>query len=171
MMTRPDRSESGGPTLGLRPVGPDDHETLVGIYASTRADELALVPWSSAEKDAFVRQQFDLQDHHYRLHFPASHFDVILADGAPVGRLSVHHGQEVVTILDIALLPAARGRGIGTRLLTEVLAEADHRSLPARLHVDLDGRARPLYERLGFRVVGDDGVRASMERPCAISQA
>ena len=36
------------------------------MYASTRAEELAVVPWDDAQKDAFLRAQFDAQDAWYR---------------------------------------------------------------------------------------------------------
>jgi len=36
--------------VALRPVEPADAPFLLDLYAATRADEMALVPWSDAEK-------------------------------------------------------------------------------------------------------------------------
>ena len=56
-------------------------------------------------------------------------------------------------MIDIALLPDHRGRGIGARLLRDVLHEATAAGLPVRLSVERSNPARSLYERLGFRTV------------------
>ena len=45
--------------IELLPVAEDDREFLYRVYASTRADELAAVPWDRAQKEAFLRAQFD----------------------------------------------------------------------------------------------------------------
>lgn len=75
--------------VSLRSVEPADEEFLLGLYATTRADELALTDWTDEQKAAFVRHQFDAQTHHYREHYPTATFDVILVDDEPAGRLYV----------------------------------------------------------------------------------
>src|SRR5215213_1561168 len=79
--------------VSLRPAAAADEELLVRVYASTRADELARVPWSEAQRAAFVRMQFDAQQLHYRTHNPAATYDVILLDGRAAGRLYVARRQ------------------------------------------------------------------------------
>src|SRR5215210_959506 len=101
-----------------------DRAFLVDLYASTRADELALVDWDDAAKRAFIEHQFSAQDQHYREHYPGATLDVIEVDGRPAGRLYVYRGEEDIRIMDIALAPAFRGRGIGTDLLEQLMAEA-----------------------------------------------
>jgi hypothetical protein len=50
------------PGVTLRVFRDDDLEFLCELYASTRADELALlVDWSEERKRAFLRQQFEAQ--------------------------------------------------------------------------------------------------------------
>ena len=56
--------------IRLRPVGPDDYDFLVEVYASTRAEELALVPWTIEQQQAFVRSQFAAQQDHYAKKYP-----------------------------------------------------------------------------------------------------
>ena len=51
-------------------------------------------------------------------------FDVIEVDGAPAGRLYVDRRPGDLRIVDIALLPEFRGRGVGRRLLTDLQAQA-----------------------------------------------
>jgi ribosomal protein S18 acetylase RimI-like enzyme len=121
-----------------------------------RAAELAHVPWDEASKRAFVAQQFAAQDAHYREHYPGATLDVIEVDGAPAGRLYVHRGERDVRIMEIALAPEYRGRGIGTALLRALIAEAGARMLS--IHVEVNNPARRLYDRIGFRPAAEHGV-------------
>jgi ribosomal protein S18 acetylase RimI-like enzyme len=152
------------PALTLRPVTPDDRPFLERVYASTRSEELAAVPWTALQKAAFLRFQFDAQDHHYRLHYAQARFDVILASGAPVGRLYVDRGDREIRLIDIALLPEHRGAGIGSALLAELIAEARRAQKPLSIHVERDNPAQRLYRRLGFAPTGTEtGVYQLME--------
>jgi ribosomal protein S18 acetylase RimI-like enzyme len=150
--------------LELRPADRDDEPFLFALYVSTRAEELAIVPWDDAQKEAFLRMQFDAQRRHYATHYPAAAHDVVLVDGEPAGRLYVDRREEEIRIVDIALLPVYRGRGIGTALLTPILEEADAGGKTVSIHVEHNNRARRLYERLGFAQVEDQGVYALLER-------
>jgi ribosomal protein S18 acetylase RimI-like enzyme len=60
--------------------------------------------------------------------------------------------------LSIAVVPARRGSGIGLALLTATLAAARHAGHPAvSLSVEVDNPAQRLYERVGFKRVGQLG--------------
>jgi ribosomal protein S18 acetylase RimI-like enzyme len=133
-------------TVSLRPIEPADEEFLLAVYASTRADELAVVGWTDEQKAAFVRHQFDAQAAHYREHYTTCSFDVILVDGEPAGRLYVDRWPKETRIVDIALLPAWRGRGVGRELIEAILAEGREVSI----HVERFNPAQRLYVRLGF---------------------
>jgi ribosomal protein S18 acetylase RimI-like enzyme len=145
-------------------VEPGDREFLYRVYASTRAEELAVVPWDDAQKDAFLRMQFDAQDAWWRENYAGATFDVILADGEPAGRLYVHRGPSEIRIVDVALLPEHRGSGIGTRLLDGLVAEGDAAGKSVTIHVERMNPALRLYERLGFSVAEDKGVYLFLER-------
>jgi ribosomal protein S18 acetylase RimI-like enzyme len=139
------------------------------VYASTRAEELAVVPWDDAQKEAFLRSQFEAQDAWYREHYADASFDVILVDGEPAGRLYVHRGDRETRIVDIALLPEHRGIGIGTTLLRDLLAEADAAGKRVTIHVERFNPALRLYERLGFSIAEDRGVYLFLERSPALT--
>jgi GNAT superfamily N-acetyltransferase len=153
------------PAVSLRPAGESDRPLLLLVFASTRADELAALPWDEAAKEAFLRMQFDAQERSYRAQMPDATFDVVLVDGEPVGRLVVARTDREIRVVDIALLPEHRGAGIGTLLLERVAAEADAAGVVTTIHVGLRNRARTLYERLGFAEVSRDGVYALLRRP------
>jgi ribosomal protein S18 acetylase RimI-like enzyme len=149
--------------LHLRDATSDDEAFLRAVYAGTRADELALTGWEEEQKGVFCQMQFDAQDRHYRLHYPGAQFLVIESDGIPAGRLYVHHGENEIRILDISLLPAHRGAGIGTRLLCGLQAEAAALGRPLTIRVEKFNPAQRLYQRLGFRQMEDQGAYLSME--------
>ena len=148
----------------LRPATPDDRDFLLIVYRATREDELALIDWTEPEKAAFVDMQFRAQDAHYREAYPDGRFLVVTRDDEPIGRLYLARLANELRIVDIALMPAHRGQGIGSSLLATVMAEADAATLPIRLHVEPWSPAKRLYERLGFRTVEVRGIYELMER-------
>jgi GNAT superfamily N-acetyltransferase len=148
----------------LRPVEPQDKELLFRVFASTRAEELAVVAWDDAQKAAFLRAQFEAQDEWYREHYAEATFDVVLVGGEPGGRLYVHRDESEIRIVDIALLPEHRGGGVGTALLRDLLDEADATGKRVTIHVERFNPALRLYERLGFAVAEDKGVYLLLER-------
>src|SRR6185295_4880213 len=99
-----------------RPIGDQDMEFLLHLYASTREEELAVVDWTPEQKMAFLRQQFTSQHSHYQEHYAGAAFDLLLVDDRPAGRLYVARWTKTLRIVDIALMPEFRGRGIGTAL-------------------------------------------------------
>jgi ribosomal protein S18 acetylase RimI-like enzyme len=149
----------------LRPVADADRAFLVELYGSVRAPELDQVPWDDATKRAFVEQQFTAQDAAYRGNYPGATLDVIEVDGARGGRLYVHRGESDIRIMDIAVAPEFRRRGVGTRLLRELMDEADASGRKLSIHVEQNNPARSLYDRLGFLPAGEHGVYVLMERP------
>jgi ribosomal protein S18 acetylase RimI-like enzyme len=86
-----------------------------------------------------------------------------LIENEPAGRLYVARWQREIRIVDIALLPAFRGRGIGSRLITELLEEGSRKGKNVSIHVETFNPAFRLYQRLGFEVVEDKGVYLLME--------
>ena len=148
----------------LRPAEPQDAELLFRVYASTRVEELSVVPWDDAQKEAFLRAQFEAQDRWYHEHYDRTSFDVVLIGGEPAGRLYVHRGESEIRIVDIALLPEHRGGGVGTALLRDLLDEADADDKRVTIHVERLNPALRLYERLGFAVAEDKGVYLLLER-------
>lgn len=149
----------------LRPATDGDHEDLLAVYAGTRADELVLTGWTEAQCRAFVAMQFDAQWRHYTQHHPRSQCQLIVADpgGDCLGRLWVDRDAHRLHVLDLALLPAARGQGIGTALLRGLMAEARQRGVALTISVEIHNPARRLYARLGFQPQGEpQGVHQRM---------
>lgn len=151
----------GGVTL--RPERESDRAFIDRLYASTRATELAQVPWPPEAVADFLRQQSELQRAHYRQHYAGALLLILEDQGTPVGRLYLHETPGDVRVMDIALLPASQRRGIGTALITAILGYARHTHARATLHVEPDNPANRLYARLGFRLVERRGVYDFLE--------
>jgi ribosomal protein S18 acetylase RimI-like enzyme len=151
------------PDIGFRPIGEGDMAFLRALYASTRAQEMALVDWSEDEKAAFLAMQFEAQHRYYTATFPDARFELILDGGEPIGRLYVDRRDDEIRIIDIALTPERRGGGIGTALMGGLLDEAGAAGKPLRIHVEHNNPALRLYRRLGFTEIEDHGAHRLME--------
>jgi ribosomal protein S18 acetylase RimI-like enzyme len=150
--------------LTLRPERADDLEFLQRLYASTRADEMALIDWSPEEKGLFLQSQFEAQHSYYLEHYQESRFDVIEQAAVAVGRLYVARWPDDICIIDIALLPEHRGRGLGGGILQALLDEAAATGKSVSMHVEINNPALHLYERLGFKPKGEvNGINQKME--------
>jgi ribosomal protein S18 acetylase RimI-like enzyme len=147
----------------LRAVTAEDDPFLYKVYASTRADEMARVPWDEAQKAAFLRMQWEAQQLHYQTHNPNSTHDLILLDKDAVGRLYVSRRKTEIRILDITILLEYRNRGLGTPLIKELMREAAQARLPLNLYVESFNPSLHLFERLGFSIVESDGINQLME--------
>lgn len=151
------------PDIALRAIEPGDEEFLCRVYTSTRTEELAPLAWTGEEKAAFLRMQFAAQHRYYQESYTSSRFDVVLVDGRPAGRLYVARWPEELRVIDIALLPEFRRRGIGAALLRGLLEEGAACGLPVRIHVERRNPALVLYQRLGFHLLEDRGVYLFLE--------
>mgnify|MGYP003677935558 CR=1 FL=1 len=152
------------PRIALRSIQEADFPLLYQVYASTREEELSVTPWSDAQKEEFLRMQFGAQHTYYQKYYSDAAFDVILVDGEPAGRLYLQRRDNEFRIVDIALLPPFRGKGIGGRIMHQILGEADEAHLPVRIHVEHNNPAKHLYDRLGFKKIDNTGVYFLMER-------
>lgn len=155
---------SSPPNVTLRPVGPDDYDFLVGVYGSTRADEMALVPWTDEQRHMFIQSQFASQQEHYAQKYPAANHDIIMSDDRRVGRLYVARLDHEIRIIDITLLPAERNAGIGSYLIQQLLDEANRSGKLTRIYVEDFNPSMRLFERLGFSPSEQQGIHVLMQK-------
>ena len=150
--------------LVLRDALPSDRAFLLALYTSTRADEFAHLGWPVETERAFMKMQFEAQRGDYERRHPGARCQVVELRRCPVGRLWLAEDARSLTVLDISLVAELRGQGIGGECLRRVLRRADAARRDVELQVVRGNPARRLYERLGFRAVGEGDVRVAMVR-------
>jgi GNAT superfamily N-acetyltransferase len=149
--------------ITLRPVVLGDQDFLIEVYASTRAEELAIVPWTDEQRDQFIRSQFNAQQHHYAEKYPTGTHDVILSDGKQVGRIYVAQLDQEIRIIDITLIPTERNRGIGSYLIKQLLEEAKRKNKITRIYVEEFNPSLSLFKRFGFNMSEQHGFHLLLE--------
>ena len=101
--------------------------------------------WNEDEQRDFYHREFSL-DNAY----------VIVFKEKNVGWFVNRRTSEGQELHQVYILPEYQGRGIGTHLISEVIAEAEREALPVSLQVlKSNHRAKQLYDRLGFKVYGE----------------
>lgn len=150
-------SLSSGP-VSLHACSESDMPFLRCLYRQTRDDELGFTGWPEATKAAFANSQFDLQHTHFVSHFPRAHFLRLRCDDRDIGRYYLDITDDAWHVVDIAILTAMRGQGVGSALLraTRELAPAVTLTVATT-----NLAAMRLYATLGFV---DDGEAGGMHR-------
>lgn len=148
----------------LRPIQSTDLDTLFAIYASTRVEELAQTNWDDRQKEAFLRMQFEAQHAFYQEQYVDAAFSIIEQHDEPIGRLYVRRLPTETRIVDIALLPRWRNRGIATAYLKALIAESEAAGVVLSIHVEQFNPALRLYQRLGFELIELHGIYWLMHR-------
>jgi ribosomal protein S18 acetylase RimI-like enzyme len=152
-------ARAAGLGLSFRRITEADLPFLARVYASTRADELAgVTSMTDAQKAAFLDAQFQLQHAHYQKYYPQADWLVTMRGGEDIGRLYIERWPSQHRIIDIALLPAHRGKGLGAPLLRDLMDEAAAAGKAVSIHVEKLNPAMRLYRRLGFVTEEDKGV-------------
>ena len=134
------------PAYALRPAAPADRDFLYQLKKQSNHGYVsALWGW---DEDA-QRREFDRDFQRLR------EFSVITADGADAGFLQLQKGADFLNVAEIHLLPAYRGRGLGSAVLRDVLARAD--GVPVLIGCFRANKgAYRLYRRLGFSPITEN---------------
>jgi GNAT superfamily N-acetyltransferase len=138
----------------LRPAQTADYQFLYSLHRATIRDYVAEI-WGWDE---------DWQQSHFQEKFDPAATEIIGFDGRDIGVLKLERRADELFLALIEILPEYQGRGIGTAVIQDVLAEGERLGLPVTLQVFRNNPARQLYERLGFTAVGRDDIRLFMRK-------
>ncbi|MGZ8288547.1 MAG: GNAT family N-acetyltransferase [Telluria sp.] len=144
------------------PVAADD-DFLARLYASTRPDLYGNGGADPAFAAALVAMQERLQAAGYLRQFPAAQYLLLSQQGRPAGRIVVDIGKTALRLVDIALLPEARGHGLGSAVIRALqdFAAANGLAVTLAVHHSNPDAAR-LYRALGFSVTSSDAAAEQM---------
>jgi len=158
------------PTPVLRPATPDDADLQFQLFVHARRTDLTVPGWTAAQQEAFLQMQYRLRTHGYRTQYPGSVTYIALLQGVPVAELIVDRGPGTIRVVDVTVLPVYHvdgvphpTAGIGRLLIAGVIAESKQTSKPILAQVVKLNRALALWRRMGFVVIGDDGVHLTVE--------
>lgn len=150
--------------IQLRPVTERDTAFIEMVYRSTREEELALTNWTEQQKQAFIIMQSMAQLAEYKKNCPGAVYQIIVYKKKDLGRLITWETNDAIRIVDISLLPAARGKGIGKYLFKELIDDAYKKNKKLSLHVEQNNSAQKWYEQLGFVYISKNGRYFYMEK-------
>lgn len=147
----------------LRVQRDDDDGFAAALYSSTRGD-LRQMPADPAVIEQLIAMQQRMQSHGYRQAYPQAIYLMLQHGDTPIGRLVLDRQDQVLHLVDIAILPAAQGQGAGSAVLRGLQAQAGAQQCRIHLAVNKSNTAaRALYQRLGFRLRGENDVQEQLE--------
>jgi ribosomal protein S18 acetylase RimI-like enzyme len=112
-----------------------------------------------------LRMQFQAQAGGYLAQYPNSEHSIVLIGAVPAGRIWVDRAAERFLLVDISILPAFQNRGVGSELVSGLIAEATRAGVPVQCHVALTNHgSMRFHQRLGFEIQSQDGVYYALER-------
>jgi len=142
--------------VSLRPATPEDVEFAYHVSRETMRGHALATFGAWNEEEARQRCSRNIS---------AGFTQIIELGGVQIGIYVVERAPDHVQLLQIFILPDYQRRGIGSRLIERLLAEARAASLPLRLRVLRVNPAFALYRRMGFQVVQETPERYFMEHP------
>ena len=129
----------------LRPATAGDYDFIYKVKTITLKEYVAQTwGWNEADQQSRFSASFD----------PAQ-WQIVQLDGRNIGVLCLEREEGGLFLANIEILPPFQNRGIGTRIIEDILASARRDCLPVRLQVLKVNPARRLYERLGFVVTSE----------------
>jgi ribosomal protein S18 acetylase RimI-like enzyme len=153
-ITRAKRAASGReqPAIILRRAVETDEAFALALYMSGAILHLsALGPVD--EKKLVAR---------FKRNYRANSARIIRLAGEDIGWLQVLDAEDRIHIEQLHLLSSHRNRGIGTRLIRQIMKRARASGLPVELNVIRGNPAIHLYQRLGFRLIGEETEKLRM---------
>jgi ribosomal protein S18 acetylase RimI-like enzyme len=111
----------------------------------------------------------EFQQNHFAEHFDITGCQIVLVNGRKAGQRTVIQQEHSLFISGIYILPEFQNRGLGSRLVEEVLTQARESGRPVTLQVlKVNKPARRLYERLGFVVTAEKTTHYVMKWECSV---
>jgi len=150
----------------LRPAQPADKALLFQLFAESQW-QLEMLRANEALWRSLIDMQYRGREITYAQVCPTAEDSILCvrndAGGeVPVGRILVNKQPGCWRIVDIAVLAALRGLGLGAGALGNCIKEAATAGARLELRVTPGNPARLLYERLGFTVVSEDAMDVEM---------
>ena len=143
-------------SVALRPATPADSEFCYQLHKAAMGGYVtAIWGWDEQVQRGFHARAFNVD-----------RWQIITVGGFDAGMLDVEYRPGEIYLARIEIHPSYQGRGIGTRLVSALAAEARQKGHDLVLDVlAVNHRAQALYQRLGLTEVarhGDGNIKITM---------
>ena len=140
--------------IELRRATTKDFDMALNLYLVTMRPLTAeLMTWDEDKQSTGFAEQWNVED-----------VQIITLEGRNVGWVQAAEMAPEIFLQQLFVSPEYQGRGIGSKVLQTLLRSWEGTGKPVVLTVLKNNRARHLYERHGFTVVGEVGVKLQMRR-------
>jgi GNAT superfamily N-acetyltransferase len=149
----PPKTSRHAMNVAFRPALPEDFDYCERLYF--------------AEMERINRElklDRDVQVASFRRQWDVTQVRIVTLDGADIGWLQSATRDGAYFLAQIFVEPSRQRRGIGTEVIHRLISEATRAGQAMTLAVVKINPAKRLYDRLGFRVVGDDERKFYMRR-------
>lgn len=144
-----------GPGYLLRAATESDKESLRALHKRCYRDVVIsqFGKWDDEQQRGF----FDVK-------WNPANYQIIVVGGTDVGAIAVAEQGDHVFLSEIQIDPDFQNRGIGSKLVEDVVDRARSAARHVRLEVLHANRAQELYVRLGFKEIDRTDTHVRMER-------
>ena len=151
----PDYPRTMDAEITLRPAYEDDTSFARAVHHAAVRDVVVrqFGAWDEAAQDVFFVDDWD-----------PSKFEIVIFSGVPCGYVRIEQLPSHVEVAELNILPKYQRKGIGTRVLRDVISRAEMLRLPVRLQTLRMNDAAKLYRSLGFREIGRTQTHIKMCR-------
>jgi ribosomal protein S18 acetylase RimI-like enzyme len=140
----------------LRWATPQDFDMALSLYVVTMKQLTSeLMTWDESKQSTSFAEQWNVAD-----------VQIITLEDRDIGWVQAAEMASEIFLQQMFVSPAYQGRGIGSKVLETLLHRWESIGKPVVLTVLKNNPARRLYERHGFTVVGEVGVKWQMRRTC-----
>lgn len=140
--------------IDLRAATPEDFDMALKLYLVTMKPLTAeLMTWDETKQSTSFAAQWHVED-----------VQIITFEGRTVGWMQAAETPSEIFLQQLFVSPEYQGRGIGSKVVQTLLQGWQATGKPVVLNVLKNNPARNLYARLGFVIVGEEGVKFQMRR-------
>lgn len=145
--------------LHVRPVEATDERFVYELFCSVRGIEFEYAELSLAEKEQFLRSQFQAMHGTYAQRFPDGKHYIVVNQGEDIGRIYVNESNEEIRLLDVIIHPNQRNQGIGSQLMQQMIQHSEQTGKAIRFYVwQTNYAGQRFYERHGFKQIRNDNA-------------
>jgi ribosomal protein S18 acetylase RimI-like enzyme len=137
----------------LRPAHLQDFEYCANLYFAEMERTIDMLKVDKAAHAAGFRERWN-----------EAQVRIITLDGADIGRLQSVTREDNLFLAQLFVAPAFQRQGIGTEVMTRLIADAARAGQAVTLGVVKTNPALRLYHRLGFRTTHEDDRKFYMRR-------